>query len=60
MLSLKQIHLELKKHGTLKYIKLQKRYQLYYYDYKDLTFMLRLNITNNDIEYMSVTKKEIP
>ena len=59
MLSLRQIHLELKKHGTLKYIKLQKRYQLYYYDYKDLTIMLRLNITNNDIEYMSVTKKEI-
>ena len=60
MLSLKEIHQELKKRGKLKYIKLQKRYQLYYYDYKDLTIMLRLNITTNDIEYMSVTKKEIP
>lgn len=58
MLTLKDIHYELKKRGTLKHLKLQKRYHIYYYDYKDLSIILRLNITTNDVEYISFTKKE--
>ena len=58
MLSLIQIKEELDTAGTLKYIRLRGKNQHYYYDYKNLSIVLRYNIQTDTIDYISVTRKE--
>ena len=58
MLSLVEIKKELDSYGTLKYIKLNRKTQLHYYDYKNYTIVLRYNISTDTIDYISFTRKE--
>ena len=58
LLSLIKIKEELDTAGILKYIKLNRKTQLYYYDYKNYTVVLRYNITTDTIDYISFTRKE--
>lgn len=58
MLSFIEMKKELDSYGTLKYIKLNRKTQLHYYDYKNYTVVLRYNITTDTIDYISFTRKE--
>ena len=58
MLSLVEMKKELDSYGTLKYIKLNRKTQLHYYDYKNYTVVLRYNISTDTIDYISFTRKE--
>lgn len=58
MLSLIQIKEELDTAGTLRYIRLRGKNQHYYYEYHNLSVVLRYNLATDTIDYMSVTRKE--
>lgn len=58
MLDLEKIRKELDKKAQLKYIKLQKRYQKYYYDYNNLSVILSVDSYDDKASHLSVTRKE--
>ena len=58
MLDLEKIRKELDKKAQLKYIKLQKRYQKYYYDYNNLSVILSIDSHDDKVSHLSVTRKE--
>ena len=57
-MTLNEMYKELETAGTLKYIKLSRKNQLLYYDYKNLSVVLRYNIVTDTVEYISFTRKE--
>ena len=57
-MTLNEMYKELETAGTLKYIKLSRKNQLLYYDYKNLSVVLRYNIVTDSVEYISFTRKE--
>lgn len=58
MLDLEKIRKELDKKAQLKYIKLQRRYQKYYYDYNNLSVILTIDSHDDKVKHLSVTRKE--
>lgn len=58
MLDLEKMRKELESKAELKYIKLHRKNQLYYYSYKNLDIILRINIIFNEAQYISITRKE--
>lgn len=57
-MTLAEMQKELETAGTLKYIKLSRKNQLMYYDYKNLSVVLRYNIVTDSVDYISFTRKE--
>lgn len=57
MLDLDKIRKELEQKAELKYIKLMRKNQSYYYHYKNLDIVLRIDIVTNKPQYISITRK---
>lgn len=57
MLDLENIRKELENKAELKYIRLHRKNQLYYYSYKNLDIVLRIDITSDKTQYISITRK---
>lgn len=57
MIDLEKIRKELENKAELKYIKLHRKNQLHYYSYKNLDIVLRINITTDTVQYISITRK---
>ena len=57
MLDLEKMRKEIESKAELKYIKLQRKNQLYYYRHKNLDIVLRVDITTDTAQYISITRK---
>lgn len=57
MIDLEKMRKELESKAELKYIKLQRKNQLHYYTYKNLDIVLRIDITTEKAQYISITRK---
>lgn len=58
MLDLEKMRKELESRAELKYIKHQRKNQLYYYTHKNLDIVLRIDIVTDKAQYISITRKE--
>lgn len=57
MLDLEKMRKELENKAELKYIKLHRKNQLYYYSHKNLDIVLRIDVTTDKAQYISITRK---
>ena len=58
MLDLEKMRKELESKAELKYIKLQRKNQLYYYSHKNLDIVVRIDAVTDKAQYISITRKE--
>ena len=55
-MDIEKLRQEITKKAELKYIKLARKNQIYYYKYKNLDIVLRVDITTDTAQYLSITK----